>query len=112
MLLSQTVSQSSSLDSTLPKIFYQVSMPQPTSHLFEVTLTIDHWQENQLNLKMPVWTPGSYLVREYSRNLQNFTAENSQNKNKLIFSKISKNHWQIETEDATSITIFYRVYKS
>jgi predicted metalloprotease with PDZ domain len=110
MLLSQTVSQSSSLDSTLPKIFYQVSMSQPTSHLFEVTLTIDHWQENQLNLKMPVWTPGSYLVREYSRNLQNFTAENSQNKNKLIFSKISKNHWQIETEDATSITIFYRVY--
>lgn len=110
MLLSQTVSQSSSLDSTLPKIFYQVSMPQPTSHLFEVTLIIDHWQENQLNLKMPVWTPGSYLVREYSRNLQNFTAQNSQNKNKLIFEKISKNHWQIKTEDVTSITVFYRVY--
>jgi predicted metalloprotease with PDZ domain len=110
MLLSQTVSPSSSLDSTLPKIFYQVAMPQPTSHLFEVTLTIDNWQDKQLNLKMPVWTPGSYLVREYSRNLQNFTAENSQNKNKLIFSKISKNHWQIETEDVTSITVFYRIY--
>ena len=110
MLLSQTVPQSSSLDSTLPKIFYQVSMSQPTSHLFEVTITIDNWQERQLNLKMPVWTPGSYLVREYSRNLQDFTAQNSQNKTRLIFQKVSKNHWQIETETATSITIFYRIY--
>ena len=84
MSLSQTVSQSSSIDSTLPKIFYQVSMSQPTSHLFEVTITIDNWQERQLNLKMPVWTPGSYLVREYSRNLQDFTAQNSQNKTRLI----------------------------
>ena len=110
MLLSQTVPQSSSLDSTLPKIFYQVSMSQPTSHLFEVTITIDNWQERQLNLKMPVWTPGSYLVREYSRNLQDFTAKNSQNKTRLIFQKVSKNHWQIETEDAISISIFYRIY--
>lgn len=110
MLISQTVPQSSSLESTLPKIFYQVSMSQPTSHLFEVTITIDNWQERQLNLKMPVWTPGSYLVREYSRNLQDFTAKNSQNKTRLIFQKVSKNHWQIETEDAISISIFYRIY--
>jgi len=110
MLLSQTVPQSSSLDSNLPRIFYQVSMSQPTSHLFEVTLTIDNWQENQLDLKMPVWTPGSYLVREYSRNLQDFTAQNNQNKTRLIFQKVSKNHWQIEIEHATSITIFYRIY--
>ncbi|PZV27857.1 MAG: peptidase M61 [Snowella sp.] len=110
MLLSQTVPQSSSLDSTLPRIVYQVSMPQPTSHLFEVTLTIEHWQERQLNLKMPVWTPGSYLVREYSRNLQDFIPQNSHTKARLIFEKSSKNHWQIETEDATNITIFYRVY--
>lgn len=104
------ISQSSSLDSMRPQIFYQVSMPQPTSHLFEVTLTIDHWQESQLNLKMPVWTPGSYLVREYSRNLQDFTAQDSQNKARLIFEKVSKNHWQVETENSTSIIIFYRVY--
>ena len=110
MLISQTFSQSSSLDATLPQIFYQVSMPQPTSHLFEVTLTIDNWQENQLNLKMPVWTPGSYLVREYSRNLQDFTAQDSKNKARLIFEKVSKNHWQIETKESTSITIFYRIY--
>ena len=52
MLVSQALSQSSSLDSTLPKIAYQISMPQPTSHLFEVTLTIDNWQDQQLDLKM------------------------------------------------------------
>ncbi|WP_308255967.1 hypothetical protein, partial [Geminocystis sp. GBBB08] len=43
-----------------PNIHYFVSMSYPESHLFEVTLNIENWQEKTLNLKMPVWTPGSY----------------------------------------------------
>ena len=53
---------------------YQVAMSQPTSHLFEVTLQVSNWRSPTLDLKMPVWTPGSYLVREYARHLQDFTA--------------------------------------
>lgn len=46
-------------------LHYRVAMPQPESHLFEVTLQVRGWQRSTLDLKMPVWTPGSYLVREY-----------------------------------------------
>jgi predicted metalloprotease with PDZ domain len=95
---------------TRPEISYQVSMPHPTFHLFEVRLTVKNWTNETLNLKMPVWTPGSYLIREYSKNLQEFTPQNGQSKEKLAFEKISKNHWQIKTKNVTEITVFYRMY--
>ena len=91
-------------------IFYQVGMSQPTSHLFEVTLLLSDWQEDRLNLKMPVWTPGSYLVREYARHLQDFVAEDSSSQKTLVSRKVSKNHWQIITENTSQITVNYRVY--
>ena len=92
------------------KMFYQVGMSQPTSHLFEVTLRFDNWQEDRLNLKMPVWTPGSYLVREYSRHLQDFAAEDGSSQKSLVSYKVSKNHWQIVTENISEIIVNYRVY--
>ena len=91
-------------------MFYQVEMSQPTSHLFEVTLRISNWQETQLDLKMPVWTPGSYLVREYARHVQDFAAEDSSSQKSLVSRKISKNHWQIVTENVSEIIVSYRVY--
>jgi Predicted protease with the C-terminal PDZ domain len=59
---------------TAPTIQYLVAMPNPESHLFEVTLRVQGWSEPVLDLKMPVWTPGSYLVREYARHLQDFSS--------------------------------------
>jgi predicted metalloprotease with PDZ domain len=95
---------------TTTGILYQVSMPQPASHLFEVTLQITNWQASTLDLKMPVWTPGSYLVREYAKQVQDFRAEDSRSKKSLQATKLSKNYWQIKTENASEITVAYRVY--
>jgi predicted metalloprotease with PDZ domain len=93
----------------MAKMFYRVAMPEPASHLFEVTLQISNWQEKTLDLKMPVWTPGSYLIREYARHIWDFAAFS--NNNALLDSyKLSKNHWQIKTEDCTEIIVKYRVF--
>jgi predicted metalloprotease with PDZ domain len=91
-------------------IFYQVAMPQPVSHLFEVTVQVSNWQASILDLKMPVWTPGSYLVREYAKNLQDFVAEDSSSKQSLTSSKVSKNHWQVKTDTSSEITVRYRIF--
>lgn len=91
-------------------IFYQVAMPQPVSHLFEVTVQVSNWQAPILDLKMPVWTPGSYLVREYAKNLQDFVAEASGGKQALPSCKVSKNHWQIKTDKSSEITVRYRIF--
>lgn len=90
-------------------LFYRVAMSQPQSHLFEVTLRVKNWQSESLNLKMPVWTPGSYLVREYARHIQDLAAQDSEGKT-LISSKVSKNYWQINTKDIQEIEVSYRVY--
>jgi predicted metalloprotease with PDZ domain len=81
---------------------YQVAMPHPENHLFEVTLQIQGWRADVLDLKLPVWTPGSYLVREYARHLQNFRAMAEQ---PLQWTKQSKNHWRVETANVQDITV-------
>jgi predicted metalloprotease with PDZ domain len=91
-----------------PQIHYLVGMSQPETHLFEVTLHIINHPSAVLNLKMPVWTPGSYLVREYERHLQDFTA--FADHESLSWHKVSKNHWQVEKGDSSEVTIHYRVF--
>ncbi|MBD2148255.1 M61 family metallopeptidase [Sphaerospermopsis sp. FACHB-1194] len=89
-------------------IHYWVAMPQPENHLFEVTLHLVNYPLPILDLKMPVWTPGSYLVREYAKNLQDFAA--FADSEPLSWRKISKNHWQIEKGDAAEVILRYRVF--
>jgi predicted metalloprotease with PDZ domain len=91
-------------------IRYLVAMPQPASHLFEVTVQVEQWQGDRLDLKMPVWTPGSYLVREYARLVQDFTAVASDTERQLPCQKLAKNHWQIETQGVPAIAVRYRVF--
>lgn len=105
------------LERTVPTIQYWVAMPQPESHLFEVTLRVhlkalSEWSRQELSvldLKMPVWTPGSYLVREYARHLQDFDAGRKEDR-ALPWQKISKNHWQIETLGVEAVTVQYRIF--
>ena len=52
---------------------HRVSMPRPDSHLFHVELRVEDPGE-ALVVGMPVWTPGSYLVREYARQLEGLEA--------------------------------------
>ena len=96
------------VEESLPTIHYQVAMPQPETHLFEVTLRLVGYPLPILDLKLPVWTPGSYLVREYARHLQDFAAEAGDKP--LAWRKISKNHWQVQTRGNTSINVHYRIF--
>ena len=88
---------------------YQVAMSQPASHLFEVALQIDNWHSATLDLRMPVWTPGSYLVREYARHLQDFSAASGEGK-ALSSQKLGKNYWQVATEGVSQVKVSYRIY--
>lgn len=104
-----TLTQPGCLPSIVPAIHYQVAMPQPESHLFEVELSLQGYLLPVLDLKLPVWTPGSYLVREYAKHIQDFSAFAEEQS--LPWRKLSKNHWQIEsTPGAALITVRYRVF--
>ncbi|MEP6850554.1 MAG: PDZ domain-containing protein [Acidobacteriota bacterium] len=95
---------------TLPDISYSVSMSKPWTHLLEVEMHLK-WPQMpaQAELKMPVWTPGSYLIREYARHVQDFVAKNSGGKD-LSWRKTNKNTWQIDTVGSSEIVATYSVY--
>lgn len=96
--------------SAVPKIEYTVSMTRPWTHMLEVEmkLTSDSMPE-KAEVKMAVWTPGSYLIREYAKHVMDFVVLDGSG-NSLEWRKISKNTWQIDTNGAKELKIGYQVY--
>lgn len=101
---------SQKLDNTFISQFtYRLSIPEPENHLLHVELTIADWRNEFIDLKLPVWTPGSYLVREYAKHLQDFAATDAAGEN-IAWQKISKNHWRVNCGNNPQIKIHYRIF--
>ncbi len=94
-------------------ISFTVSMSKPWTHLLEVEMQINVPANlnvpNETNLIMPVWTPGSYMVREFERHVQDFAALDA-NGNRLDWSKVDKNTWRVVSRGARTWKVTYRVY--
>ncbi len=94
-------------------ISFTVSMSRPWTHLLEVEMNVKVPANlnvpNETNLIMPVWTPGSYMIREFERHVQDFKAMDA-NGNPLEWSKADKNTWRIVTRGARQWKATYRVY--
>jgi len=93
-------------------ISYTVSMSKPWSHLLEVEIRIHVPANlnvpNESDLLLPVWTPGSYMIREFERHVQDFAADAGGRA--LDWEKINKNTWRIKTAGARQWRATYRVY--
>jgi predicted metalloprotease with PDZ domain len=88
-------------------IQHRVELADLHAHLFRVTLTIPD-PVPDLALSMAVWIPGSYLVREFSKQVQELTAK--QDGKKLAITQLNKNTWQLANTSAKPITVTYLVY--
>lgn len=96
--------------SSTPEISYTVSMPKPYTHLLEVEMRLGHGAlAAQTDLIMPVWTPGSYLVREFERNVQDFDAKDAGGR-ALRWSKTNKSTWRVDASGVSELVVTYRVY--
>jgi predicted metalloprotease with PDZ domain len=93
----------------LEPVRYRVSFPAPRTHYLEVEATFPTDRKPEIDLTMAVWTPGSYLVREYERNVENVAARGP-NGQTLALAKTRKNHWRVTTGGAPQIVVSYRVY--
>jgi predicted metalloprotease with PDZ domain len=94
-----------------PEVAYTVSMKQPHTHLFDVEARLRYKAAAPaaLELLMPVWTPGSYLVREFERHVQNFEARDGGGR-VLGWTKTNKNTWRVEAAGAREVRVRYSVY--
>ncbi|HEX6850401.1 MAG TPA: PDZ domain-containing protein [Candidatus Polarisedimenticolaceae bacterium] len=91
-----------------PRIAYRVAMSRPNSHLFEVTMTVERPGGPTVNLVMPAWTPGSYLIREYARHVQEFSAE--ADGVPATWRKAAKDTWRVRTGRARRLVVRYKLY--
>ena len=96
----------SSLTTATPAVFYRVEPTDPHNHLFNVTMVVARPAENQ-ELALPVWIPGSYLVREFSKNLQQLTAQ--QNGKPVALKQLDKHRWIAQCAKNKPLTLTYQV---
>src|SRR5688572_8672790 len=90
-------------------IRYTVSFPAPHTHYLEVSAAVPTGGAPTIELMMAVWTPGSYMVREYSRHVEAVTASAPDGRT-LDVEKSDKNRWRIVAGGAASVSVSYRVY--
>jgi predicted metalloprotease with PDZ domain len=90
-------------------VSYELRMPKPQNHYFEVQMNINGNDDAQVEVKMPVWTPGSYLVREFSKNVNLVKAFTKDGKS-ISVTKKSKNAWIINAGKEKDIQVKYEVY--
>jgi predicted metalloprotease with PDZ domain len=90
-------------------IRHTLSFPAPHTHYVHVRAEVPTSGRDSVELSMAVWTPGSYLVREYSRHVETVTAEGPDG-TALPVEKTTKNRWRITTGGAPTVVVSYRVY--
>jgi len=90
------------------KVSFEISFIEPQAHYVEVEMNISGLIKDYVDVKMPVWAPGSYLVREFSKSVEGFSATSGTKT--VRFDKVRKNAWRIYSAKASNIKVKYRVY--
>ncbi|MBR7799693.1 M61 family metallopeptidase [Undibacterium fentianense] len=88
-------------------LFYQIKALNLSAHLFEIELTVANPDLNGQIVSLPVWIPGSYMVREFARNIVQISA--FAKGKKLGLKKLNKSSWQASPCDSP-LQIVYQVY--
>jgi predicted metalloprotease with PDZ domain len=89
-------------------ISYTLRFPDAARHYVDVEATYPTAGQPRIELMMAVWTPGSYLVREYARHVEAVEVTDPSGAKAPV--KVRKNRWAIETGGAPRVTVRYRVY--
>jgi predicted metalloprotease with PDZ domain len=86
---------------------YTIEFTDPAAHLIDVTMVIESPHSTQ-TVSLPSWIPGSYMIREFARNIVSLSA--TQGGNAVAATKLEKSRWTFACRDGVPLTIAYRVY--
>jgi len=88
-------------------IRYQIGSRLPASHYFDVSIHIDSPDPAGQGLRLPNWIPGSYMIRDFARNLLDLRAEGPGAA--IAIDQVDKSNWRIEPCEG-AVTVSYRIY--
>ena len=83
-------------------LHYRIEPANLHAHLFRITLTIPRPAAGQ-EVALPVWIPGSYLVREFAKNLQKLTAR--QGRQPVALRQLDKARWRTDCTDRQALVL-------
>lgn len=96
-------------ESTAPRVAFTVSMPRPETHYFHVEGVFEGFCDETVELKMPAWTPGYYVILDHAKNVGRFSARDSSG-HSLSWEKSAKNAWRVRTGRTSPFTVSYDVW--
>src|SRR5689334_22946786 len=88
---------------------YILSIPHPHQRYIHIEFIIENNQSKELVCQLPAWRPGRYELGNFAKNVKSFSVKDQQG-NELLFNKISKDSWLIDTRGNQTITIAYDYY--
>lgn len=91
------------------RLHYRLAIPRPETHRVEIELTVGGFARGPAVFCLPAWSPGSYKVRDYCRNIIRLEATDTRGR-KLTAVKRDKNTWVVERRGAATIRLRYEVY--
>lgn len=91
-----------------PQAQHHISFPDGRNQYVNVRLRLPA-ESPQLQLIMPAWTPGSYLIRDFAAQLERLRATGASGK-PLPVSKTAKNRWQVSVGNETEVIVDYAVW--
>ena len=98
------------------KANYLVQIDNPQNNLVKVTLKLQRPKgKDSLQVFLPSWSPGSYLMREYARHIRWFKA-GQENGEELFYTQMAKGVWEIDWKKSNlkspqeAFEVSYEVY--
>ncbi len=88
-------------------IHYEINIDQAKDHIIGVTVRLSNPAQQQL-FNLPTWIPGSYLVREFSKEISQLSAKQNGKIKKI--QQLNKNTWSIECDQESELTLTYSIF--
>jgi len=87
---------------------YVLKIAEPEARRAEISLEADTRGAASMEARLPVWTPGSYLVREHQRHVDGLRALD-QDGRPLPVEKVDKHTWRVASSGARRVRVEYRL---
>jgi predicted metalloprotease with PDZ domain len=96
-------------NNNVSKLKYFLKVTDLASHLFEVKIQISGNNLKELDFAMPAWSPGRYVIFNFSKNVQDFSVQTQAGK-VLFWQKVDKQTWRVETQGESNLEIKYKIF--
>src|SRR5258705_4813327 len=90
---------------------YFLSIPNPASRYIEIEMHVENISSQKIYFQLPCWRPGRYELGNFAKNIQKWNAFD-ENENVLKSKKVSKDNWEVETQNISKVIIRYNYFAS